>query len=490
MIFPNSGKIDISIVIGGNEMKVENKYEYYLRELREALPLVESFDVMERNFSIGDHDATIFFVDGLVKTSGMQWILAHLLTIAKKDVDRATSAELFIKYNMPFLDSLVESKIDMILKHIFAGLVPIVIDGFDEVMIIDAREYPARGVEEPSKEKSLRGAKDGFTEGFMTNIALIRRHIRDKNLIFEAHMVGTSSRTDVAVTYIKGIADDKVVKSIRQRIDDIQVDTLTVGEQSLVELFMQQNKKKSDWFNPFPKVRYTQRPDVVAAHVSEGKIAIIVDNTPTVILLPVGIFDFVQDVDDYYFPLVTGNYFRLLRILNMIAIIFMTPVYLLMAEGYIPTFEMLGFIIPDTNYAIPLFWQFILLEIAIDALKLASLNTPDSLGMSLSVIGALILGEFSVQSGWFIPQTILCMAVMALASFTQPSIELGYAIKFVRIAMLIGVAIYGFYGAGIAFVLGLVVLASTKTLMDTSYLYPLFPLNAKALKRLIFRTRK
>ena len=164
-------------------------------------------------------------------------------------------------------------------------------------------------------------------------------------------------------------------------------------------------------FDPFPKVRYSQRPDVIAAHVTEGKIAIIVDNSPTVMLLPVGIFDFLQDIDDYYFPQVTGNYFRLLRTMNFIVILFLVPVYLLIIEYKEFTPEILKFFVPEEDFAVPILFQFILLEIAIDALKLASLNTPDSLGMSLSVIGALILGEFSVSSGWFIPQTILCMAV-------------------------------------------------------------------------------
>lgn len=166
------------------------------------------------------------------------------------------------------------------------------------------------------------------------------------------------------------------------------------------------------------------------------------------IIIPASIFDFTQDVDDYYFPVLTGNYFRLLRILNTLVTLFATPVYLLMAEGYIPVYEGIRFFIPDTDFAIPLFWQFIILEIAVDGLKLASLNTPESLGMSLSVIGALILGEFSVESGCFIPQTILVMAVVALASFTQPSIELGYAVKFSRVLMLIGAACVRILGRG------------------------------------------
>ena len=475
-----------------SEYQKADRYDFYIRELRKALSIGQSFDVLERKISIGGRDASIFFVDGLTKANNMQFVMSFLLRIKDKDMERVTTADDFLKYALPFLDSLSESDVHAALKQLFSGLVLIVVSGLDQVIIVDARDYPSRGVEEPSKEKSLRGAKDGFTESFMTNIALVRRRIRDPRLIFESHIIGQESKTDTCIVYMKGIADESVVKRLGELLDQLKIHNLTMTEQTLVEALMRvegkKNRKRPSFLNPFPKVRYTQRPDIVAAHVTEGKIAFIVDNTPTVIILPACIFDFMQDVDDYYFPLLTGNYFRLLRIANVLVTLFASPLYLLMADGYIPVYEGIRFFIPDTDYAISLFWQFIILEIAIDALKLASLNTPDSLGMSLSVIGALILGEFSVESGWFIPHTILVMAVVSLASFTHPSIELGYAIKFSRILMLIGVALYGFWGVAAAAVLIIIVMASTKTLTGAPYLYPLLPFNGKALRKYFFRT--
>ena len=276
---------------------------------------------------------------------------------------------------------------------------------------------------------------------------------------------------------------------LEKELKKLDAENLTVGDQSLLERLLKSFGAYSK-VNPFPKVRYSQRPDVIAAHIVEGKIAIIVDNSPTVMLLPVGIFDFLQDIDDYYFPQITGNYFRLLRTVNFLVILFLTPVYMLIIEYEEFTPQTLRFFVPEENFAVPILLQFILLEIAIDGLKLASLNTPESLGMSLSVIGALIMGEFSISSGWFIPQTILCMAVVALASFTQPSIELSYGIKYARIIMILGAGLLGVWGfiAGVA--VSLVFLATTKTLSGDSYLYPLIPLNREALKRLIFRTEK
>lgn len=462
-----------------------NKYDYFLRNMREKLPLDECFDLVEHPVITGGRKASLFFADGLVRGHVMQQIMTDLLSVTENKMSEAKTADDFIAGSLTLLDSFAEDDVNAVIRYLYSGLVPLVVDGFDKVIVMDVREYPARAVNEPQKEKSLRGAKDGFTETFMSNIALIRRRIRDSRLTVKNYTVGSVSKTDVCIMYMRGLADEKIVKRVDKAIRDIKVDTLTVGEQSLVEAM----GRKSP-LNPFPKVRYTQRPDVVSAHITEGKIAVITDNTPTVILIPVGIFDFAQDVDDYYFPAITGSYFRALRLINFIIILFLTPVYLMLTEEYIDAPDVIRFFIPEEDYAIPVFWQFILIEAAIDGLKLASLNTPESLGMSLSVIGALLLGEFSIESGWFIPQTILCMAVVALAAFTQPSIELSYAVKFARIMLLTGVFVFGYAGGIIALLIIAAVIAFTRTLSGTSYLYPLVPFRWQALKKLLFRTMK
>lgn len=387
------------------------------------------------------------------------------------------------------------------LPKLYAGLIPLAVEGLDKLIIMDVRQYPARAVEEPEKEKTLRGAKDGFTETLMSNIGLIRRRIRDNSLVFKSYNIGSVSKSDVALAYMKDRADKKLVRKMEKVLEEwtrqeraqqkrsATGSALTVSDQSLLEKLLRAFDAGSG-INPFPKVRYSQRPDVIAAHINEGKLAILVDNSPTVMLIPTSVFEFFQDVDDYYFPLLTGNYFRFIKLLNFFLILFLMPVYYLMAEYNEFTPRILSFFVPSDDFAIPIFWQFILLEIAVDGLKLASLNTPSSLGASLSVIGALILGEFSIESGWFIPQTILCMAVVALAAFTQPSIEFSYAMKFCRIILLVGAYVFGAAGLGAAAIVVITLMVSTKTLTGRGYLYPLIPFDGKILKRLIFRTQK
>ncbi|MDD4390360.1 MAG: spore germination protein [Eubacteriales bacterium] len=473
---------------------MENKYYFFRSKLYEALPIGQSFDIFERKLVIAGHDAHLYYVEGLVNGTRMQLLLSYLLDEASKKPAKMESAEVFINEKFPFSSTTLTDDPNVAAEMLLKGLVPIVIDGLDKIIVADVRNYPSRSVEEPSKEKSLRGAKDGFTETFMTNVALVRRRIRSGNLVFESHIIGSDSATDIALVYMKDSADMKLVEKLGKKLDSIDARTMTVAEQSVVEALMRDETKKKRGLarfailNPFPKVRYTQRPDVVAAHVTEGRLAILVDNSPTALLLPASVFDFMQEVDDYYFPIVTGNYFRVLRIINLIAVVFASPLFFLMAEGHIKVYEAIRFFIPDMDFAISIFWQFVLIELAIDALKFASLNTPDSLGMSLSVIGALILGEFSIESGWFIPQTILVMAVVTLGSFAFPSIEMGYAVKVVRLIILIGAAIFGLWGAIGASIFCLIVMASTKTLVGTSYLYPLIPYNKDELKKVIFRT--
>lgn len=461
---------------------MENKL---VKEMRRILPVGESYDVKERNILVGGKDTFIYYVEGFIKDDLMQQIMRDILKITQEEMDMLPTSTDFIKSEIAYADVSVTSDKDEIVKGVFSGQAALIIEDYDNIVLIGVRTHPVRSIEEPDKERALRGARDGLVETVLFNTGMIRRRIRDPRLIFDLLTVGEFSMTDVCIGYIKGLARDDAVKDIKAKIRSIKTDSLTVGDQSLVEAL-----DKYRWLNPFPKIRYTERPDVVAAHLTEGSFVILVDNSPTAIILPTGVFDFLQDADDFYFPAVTGNYLRLVRNVTMLLSLFITPVYLLLENGVFAFPQHLDFIMPKEAYDVPLFLQFIILEIAVDGLKLASLNTPSSLGMSLSVIGALLLGELSIEAGWFIPQSILLMAVVALAAFSQPSIELSYANKFMRVLLLVGVAFLGLWGFLIALALVITILAFTKTITGTSYLYPLIPFNGKKLARLLFRVKK
>jgi stage V sporulation protein AF len=292
------------------------------------------------------------------------------------------------------------------------------------------------------------------------------------------------SQTDVCLAYLDGVADPKVHDLIVNSFSKLDINSLTIGDQSLLDAMCPQN-----WFNPFPKVRYTERPDVASAHIVEGKIVIVVDNSPNVLILPTGIFDFLQDVNDYYFPLFTGNYLRIIRNLVLLFTVLLTPFYLLFINGniFLPSF--FDFLKPKEYFVIPMALQFILLEFSVDVLKLASINTPNPLAGSLSLIGGLIVGQYAIKTGWFTNESILYMAIVALGDFTQQSLEINYAFKFIRMLLLILSAIFGFWGFLGGIIIFLIIMANTKTIAGGKYFYPLVPFNWKKLKNLLFRTR-
>lgn len=441
-----------------------------------------NFDVLYRVVKIGGRNACIYMIDGFCKDEVMQKLLQHFIGITEDKMP--SDAHEMSKQLVPYGEVDLEDEWEKIEYSVMSGVVAMFLDGYDRCILIDARTYPARSVAEPEKDKVLRGSKDGFVETIVFNTALIRRRIRSPKLRMEMLKAGTNSQTDIVLCYMDDRVDRDFLEKIRNRINSLQVDALTLNQESLAECLY-----KRRWYNPFPKFKYSERPDTAAAQVLEGNIIILVDNSPSAMITPTTFFDVIEEADDYYFPPITGTYLRLSRMLIAIVTYFLTPTFLLLMEypEWIPKgFEFIS--VRDTIH-IPIIWQLLILELAIDGLKLAAVNTPNMLSTPLSVMAALVLGEFSVKSGWFNSEVMLYMAFVAVANYTQNSYELGYALKFMRIINLILTALFGVWGyiAGIAILL--VSIAANRTVSSQSYLYPLIPFNGKQLLHQIFRTR-
>ncbi len=446
------------------------------------LPVDRCFDLIFRRFEVGGRKACLYGVDGFVKDDTLLRILQGLMGLRPDALPK--TAKQFVDKLIPYGETSTAKTLEDMLQSVFMGMTCIFVDGYDSCFTIDCRTYPARGVDEPLKEKVLRGSRDGFVETIVFNTALIRRRIRDVDLIMEITQMGTTSKTDIAICYMDSRVDHKLLQKIRERIKSIEVDALSMNQESLAECLF-----PGRWFNPFPKFKYTERPDTTAAHLLEGNIAILVDNSPAAMLLPSSIFDILEEADDYYFPPITGTYLRLSRTLITIMAMILTPLWLLLMQNteWIPSW--LQFIRVKEAINVPLVLQLLLLELAIDGMRLASLNTPSMLTTPLSVIAALVIGEFSVKSGWFNSETMLYMAFVSLSNYTQSNFELGYAIKFIRIILLILTALFNLWG----FIGGLVLLFAAiffnRTISGKNYLYPLIPFKWQELKRRLFRTR-
>ena len=453
-----------------------------IESFKKKLGVDENFDILYRVIHIGGKEACFFLIDGFCKDELMEKILQYLIGIKVEEMP--TDVQGMLKKHIPYVEAESSGNFQEIIHNLMSGVLALLIDGFSEAILIDSRTYPARNVAEPEKDKALRGSKDGFVETIVFNTALIRRRIRSTDLRMEMLNVGKSSQTDVVLCYMDSRVDPVFLEKIRSGVQKISTDALTMNQESLAECLY-----KRKWYNPFPKFKFTERPDTAAAHILEGNIVILVDNSPSAMITPTTIFDVANEADDYYFPPLTGTYLRLSRLLIAFLTYFLTPTFLLLMQNpqWIP--EGLSFIRIQDTVNIPLIWQFLLLELAIDGLRLAAVNTPNMLSTPLSVLAALVLGEFSVNSGWFNSEIMLYMAFVAIANYTQSSYELGYALKFMRIINLLATALFGIWGYIGAVVFCVLSIACNRTVANTSYLYPLFPFDGKALAARIFRLR-
>lgn len=453
-----------------------------MQYLDRLLDVDNNFDVIHRVIDIGGKEACMYLVDGFCKDELLQKLLQYLMD--RKPEDMPEEMDGISRQFTPYVEVEVEEDMGKLADALLSGMFILLIDGYREALLIDSRTYPARGVEEPEKDKVLRGSKDGFVETVVFNTALIRRRIRSVDLHMEMMRAGKSSKTDIVLCYMKDRVDDRFLKEIRRKIREINVDSLTMNQESLAECLYQKK-----WYNPFPKFKYTERPDTAAAQVLEGNIVILVDNSPSAMILPTSIFDVIEEADDYYFPPITGTYLRLTRLLITLFTYFMTPTFLLMMNhvDWVP--ESFSFVLLREEPNIPLIWQFLILEVAIDGLKLAAVNTPNMLSTPLSVLAALVLGEFSVNSGWFNAEVMLYMAFVAIANYTQANYELGYALKFLRILNLLFTEWFGLWGYIGGVVVAVLALCTNRTVAGGSYIYPLIPFDWKNLKNRVIRRR-
>ena len=429
----------------------------------QMLPVEDSFDIVQRDIQIGGKDATFYFIDGFTKDESMLKIMDSFFNIKEEDMPKDAAA--FATTCIPYVEVDVIGDFDQIFRNLLSGVTCLFIDGYQACLAIDCRTYPARSVDEPDKDKSLRGSRDGFVETIVFNTALMRRRIRDRHLVMKMLEVGESSRTDVALCYMEDRVDQELLKNLNYRIRDIKVDDLRMNQQSLAECLF-----KRKWYNPFPKFKFTERPDTAAACLLEGKVVILVDNSPSAMILPTSILDIIEEANDYYFPTLTGMYLKISRALITFLTIFLTPVFLLFMQNLSWLPKIFAFVAVKDTVNIPLIFQLLMLEVAIDGLRLAALNTPSMLSTPLSVIAGLVMGEFSVKSGWFNAEVMLYMAFVAVANYTQPNFELGYALKFMRLELLVLTAVFNWIGFLAGTVIVICSICFNKTLSGRSYL--------------------
>ncbi|WP_440895778.1 spore germination protein [Amphibacillus sp. Q70] len=448
--------------------------------MRDHLGIGESFDVDFREVIILGKKVQLYYVNGLCESLIITELLKSLVDINdyKHDEKKVVS----LVRNHLVSEQLEETKdIDKAITDMLSGLIIVFIEDYDQIMIVDVRAYPGRTPEEPDTERVIRGSRDGYTENIIQNTGLTRRRVRDPRLRNEMLQVGDRSKTDVCLSYIKDIADPELIKIIKKELKAINTDGLSMADKALEEYIVHQG------FNPFPIVRYTERPDVVASHLFEGHVIVMVDTSPSMIITPTTLFHHVQHAEEYRQAPASGTFVRWVRFFGIFISIFLLPFwYLLSIEpDLLP--EALSFIGPNEGIGnVPLFLQILLADMGVELLRMAAIHTPTPLSTAMGLIAAILIGEIAIEAGLFTEEVILYVSFAAIGSYATPSYELSVANKLVRVFIIISTFAFGLPGFMIGSTIYILALTSVKS-FNTPYLWPFIPFNVKALLQILVR---
>ena len=447
--------------------------------LIEKLGIGTSIDVLLKELDLGGKKGMLVYIDGLTNGEVVALLLQTLAKLDRQDLCPNPMQKLMTQ-KIPYMEMESSSSLTKLIDEMLSGQMLLLLDGEKEAILIDTRTYPARNPEEPDTERLTRGARDGFVETMMFNVALTRRRVRDPGLRVEGFRLGRRSKTDVALMYIKDITNAQLVERIKKRLNSIEIDGLPMAEKSLEEFI-----SEARW-SIFPLVRYTERPDVAAQHLFEGHVLLFVDTSPSVMILPVTYFHHLQHPEEYRQNVFTGIYLRWIRFLAVLMSIYLAPLYLLFSLQPQLLPESLQFIGPKEAGAIPLLLQFIFVHFGIDLIRIAGIHTPTPLATALSLIAALLIGQIAIDVGLFTAEVLLYGGLVAVGMFATPSFELSQANRLVHLFMLLLTGFFKLPGflAGLAIVQ--LRLATNKS-FGVPYLWPFIPPNFRGIASIILR---
>ncbi|MNI21694.1 Spore germination protein B1 [compost metagenome] len=474
-----SDTVEESVAYWQKSDTISESLETTKKTLEEVVALTESYDVNFREMTFGGVKTGLFYINGFAKDYIMQDILKRLTYLTPGDMDTGALHSFFSLY-IPHIQVEKTDKLSITIKNVLIGMSVLFIEGERIAIIMDTRSFPVRNPEEPSLERVVRGSRDGFTETLNTNVALVRRRLRDPGAKFEVLKVGRRTQTDVCISYIDDIVDKAQVDAVRKKIEKIDIDGIPLADKQLEEAIL-----KKGW-NPYPLVRYSERPDVVASHLLEGRVVLFVDTSPSVIILPTTFFDLCQHAEENRQTPFMGTYLRWVRFIGIFASLFLLPLWLLVVVHPELKPPALNFIGPEQAGKIPLIAQFLIVEFGVDLMRMAAVHTPTPLASAMGLIAAILIGDIAVKTGLFVNEVVLYMAVAAIGMFATPSYELGLANRMVRLFLLVAVAIFGAPGLIVGTTVFIIYLTMQRS-YNSSYLWPFIPFNAKAMAAIIFR---
>lgn len=450
-----------------------------LEKLSEDVGYKETFDLVVRELLVAGHSVTMVSLSCLMDGDKVLYNIQRLSNIKDSELSENPLQQLFMHY-LPNGEVKLEKSWSKAMTSLLSGESLFFVEGADEALVLDTRNFPSRGISEPDIEKVVRGSRDGFNEGLQNNLGLVRRRLRDPKLRFVHLQVGQRTQTSVVIAYIDDIVDKNLLGVIKHKIEQLEIDGLPLADKQLEEAIFQKG------WSPFPLVRYSERPDTVSSHLLDGAITLFVDTSPSVMILPTTYFDLMQHAEENRQTPLVGTYLRWVRFFGILNSLLLLPLWLLFVLKPQYTPEFLMFMIPQEAANIPIVMQLIIAEVCIDLLRLASVHTPSSIATAMSLVAAVMLGDLAVSTGWLVTEVILYFAIAAIGMFATPSYELSLANRMIRLLLIVTVALFGLAGFMITLTAVFIMLVLQRS-VNRPYMWPLIPFDFNGLMNVFIR---
>lgn len=474
---------------GQDGARIAGRLEIVVSQIRQELG--GSPDLIVRPFqlpNVPQISIAAVYMEGLTNKDDVNDFVARSLGMAPNGAEAPPSAA--VRNVRDAILNLAKTVGNVNVRHnwndmfhsLLSGYTILLVDGCDSFIAADLRGGEQRDVSEPVTEVNIRGPKDSFNESIGTNISLIRRRLKSPRLWVEPMSIGDISKTDVAMMYLKGIAEEGIVKEVRKRLKDIRIDA--VLESGNIEELIE-----DETFTPFPTIYNTERPDIAAANLLEGRIAVLVDGTPNTLLLPTTISQFFKAAEDYYQRSNFAAFMRIIRYFSFITLILLPSAYIALTTYHhemIPTPLAINLLAQREGVPFPVLLEALLMEIAFEIIREAGTRMPRAIGQAVSIVGAIVLGQAAVEAGIVTAMMVIIVAFTGIASFTLPGFTLSTSSRIIRFPMMIAAATFGFYGVFIGVILLMAHLVSLRS-FGVPYLSPFAPFNARKQKDTVWR---
>lgn len=422
----------------------------------------------------GSQEVVLVFIDGLVDSSIINDGVIKQINIYFKE-EKTTKLEINILKNIILVNDIkVSSSFDEIIECLLSGLTVLFIEEGDEALLLNTRGWESRAVDESTVETVIRGPKEGFVEDIRTNTAMIRRKLRDPNIKIKNLKIGDRSNTNVAIIYIDDIINRNLLDYIIEKLENVKIDA--IFDSGYIEQMIEGNS-----FTIFPQVQITERPDKVCANLLEGRISIIVDGSPDALIFPVGLAQFFQSPEDYYERVIFANIVRFIRFIGFLIATTFPAIYVAITtfhQEILPTLFILDIAKSRVQVPFPPVIEALLMEGTIELLREASSRLPIRIGQTIGIVGVLVIGDAAVRAGIISSIMVIVVAITAIGSYIFPHFSTSYAMRFIRLPMIIMASSFGAFGIIITWSLIIAHMCKLNS-FGYPYLTPLAPTNTE-----------